>query len=75
MKKKTDESLDSDSCRQCVHFHERTETRDELAWGECWLNPPEMVFIEGEDGEPVIVPQVRWLFLPYVCGSKKQRLQ
>ncbi len=75
MRKKSDGSLDSDSCRQCIHFHERTEARDEESWGECWLEPPAMVPAEDDDGAVGFVPLVRWHFLPYVCGSKKQRLQ
>lgn len=74
-RQKKSESLDSDSRRQCVHFHEKTETRDEQAWGECWIDPSEMIFQEGDDGEPVMAPSVRWLYLPYVCGKKQQRLQ
>ena len=64
---------DTRSCRQCEHWHERTTPQDDDEWGECWRDPPEMVVEEGEDGEPVFVPKVRWFYLPYACASLKPR--
>jgi hypothetical protein len=73
VKRKADPMEGAASCRQCVHFHERTESRDDAEWGECWRDPPEMGFEADEADNPMSVPVVRWLFLPYVCGSIKPR--
>lgn len=64
----------SPSCRDCKHFHELTETRDEVAWGECWRDPPLMAaHADDETGEAVYLPVKRWHELPYVCDSLKPK--
>lgn len=70
MKPRRPSAEDADaSCRQCKHFHERTEAGDGADWGECWRDPPEMGYEADEADEPTPVPLIRWLYLPYVCAS------
>lgn len=69
--KREDDDPGQASCRQCVNFHEKTETLDPQAWGECWAAPP--VLVDTEDG---VGPRINWLYLPYVCTRDfKPRLQ
>ena len=52
MKPRRPSAEDADaSCRQCKHFHERTEAGDGADWGECWRDPPEMGYEADEADE------------------------
>lgn len=65
--------LPETTCRECCDFKERTQTADEVAWGECWRDPPEMQPASSEDGEVEWGPVVRIVYLPYRCRSLKPR--
>jgi hypothetical protein len=62
-----------DSCADCVHWHEKTESQDEVRWGFCHAHPPQPCYT-GDSEAPVscVVP---WTELPFVCGELKRRLQ
>jgi hypothetical protein len=57
------------TCRDCACFRERTKTEDEIAWGECWHDPPDMREVEDDAGATDFIPVVRVVFLPYRCYS------
>lgn len=71
-KPKKDESPDSDSCAGCVHFHDETQAHDEVRWGECWANPPQMLAMMVDDCAQATSVNCT-VQLPYVCGQFRPR--
>lgn len=70
---KPDENPAPYSCKTCHHFHDETESGDEVEWGECWRYPPIMMVLDVEAMTPG--PVCAYVTLPYSCGEHKPRLQ
>jgi hypothetical protein len=68
-------SPDSDSCADCVHWREQTESQDEIRWGMCHRYPPTPVGTTDDEGADTVSSVIPWTELPFVCGELKRRLQ
>jgi len=62
-------------CESCRFWREQTEASDQLRWGHCHRNPPQLVPSVDEAGEDTIDCALPWVALPMFCGEHKPRLQ
>jgi hypothetical protein len=61
--RKDPEPADGPSCSECTHWHEQTEARDDVRWGNCHAEPPSVI----SDGDGGSICVVSWTELPYAC--------
>lgn len=62
-------------CENCRFWREQTEAGDEIRWGHCHRNPPQIVATVGDGGEDMVDSALPWVALPMFCGEHKPRLQ
>jgi hypothetical protein len=65
---------DEDGCATCRFWTEETSSKDEVRHGTCRRNPPQVVWINDDDGADFAAAQPSTV-LPTWCGEFKGRLQ
>lgn len=67
---------DAITCRNCTHFHEKTQLGDRVDWGECWIGRPEMRPVPSDETDELEwQPVNQMIYLPYRCGDLKPKVQ
>lgn len=65
---------DGEGCASCRFWKEETSSGDEVRHGTCRRNPPQVVWINDDEGSDFAAAQPSTV-LPTWCGEFKGRLQ